>query len=287
MAGRRGVCRPGDSIGLNVTSVRTTTRALQALLNSVFGGALLGVVSTGRYTSYVKPGFGWLLTVAAILLIIVSTIAFGNLINDGRRNTENGETRFSPGSSEPSKLRTGDEGSADHHHGRAWWLLLLPVVVMLFIEPPALGAAAAQERSNCVPPPSAAASEAGQRRVASEPLDGSAPIQMTMQEFVVRSLHDAAYSTVNNDIQLIAFIAEPPCGSTGYDLVRWRITCCAADAFALRIHVNTAAPLPVDTWVQATVRAVQDTGDADGSAEVEALVRNLAVIAQPDNPYEG
>ena len=78
---------------------------------------------------------------------------------------------------------------------------------------------------------------------------------------VARSLYDAGYSTVNTDIQVEGFIAASACEPTGYTLVRLKISCCAADAIAIRVHIDSPPPYPANTWVKATVRAVKDSGD--------------------------
>ena len=83
-----------------------------------------------------------------------------------------------------------------------------------------------------------------------------------------------------------AFITRSPCDGSGYSLVRLKISCCAADAIALRTHIDAPPQLPANTWVEATIRAVRNTGDQANNYVPTATVISMRTIPQPANPYE-
>ena len=164
--------------------------------------------------------------------------------------------------------------------------MLAPVLVLLFVAPPALGADSVSRGISCGTPAPGGTTYASRRTSTDAPLPASGPVPLTMQEFQSRSLYDAGYSTVNTDIQVTAFIAESNCDDAGYSLVRLKISCCAADAFALRVHVDAPPPYPANTWVQATIRAVKDTGDQANNYVPTATVIDMTKIPEPADPYE-
>ncbi len=245
----------------------------QSIVTGMLGGLLVSITLSGRFTSYVKPGFKPVLLSAGALLMVIAVVSLILVLRDDSKR--------------PVNSGDHDEAGHDgHQHGtRAPWLILVPVLVLLFVAPPALGADAASRGISCGTPPPAGTTYPSRRTEVSEPLPAGNPVLLTMQEFVQRSLYDSSYSTVSSDVRVIAFIAESPCDDNGYSLVRLKIACCAADAFALRTHVDAAPPYPANTWVEATIRAVKDTGDQSDNYVPSATVIVMTTIPQPADPY--
>lgn len=239
----------------------------QSIVTGMLGGLLVSITLSGRFTSYVKPGFRPVLLSAGALLIALAVVSLALAIRDDIRKTE-------------------EAGHAGHRHGtRAPWLVLAPVLVLLFVAPPALGADAASRGISCGDPAPAGTTYPSRRTTPSDPLPAGDPVALSMEDFVNRSLYDSSYSTVTSDIQTTAFIAESSCDGAGYSLVRLKISCCAADAFAIRAHVDAPPPFPANTWVQVTLRAVKDTGDQADNYVPTATVVAMTRIPQPADPY--
>ena len=83
------------------------------------------------------------------------------------------------------------------------------------------------------------------------------------------------------------FIAAPETGRT----VATRspamvISCCAADANPMRVHVAGTAPYPANTWVDAVVLAEPGTGTLANDYVPGVTVKSIAQTSQPSDPYE-
>ena len=57
----------------------------QSVLVGLLGGLLIGITVSGRFTSYVKPGFGPLLLTAGIILVVVAALSLVQVIRSGLR----------------------------------------------------------------------------------------------------------------------------------------------------------------------------------------------------------
>lgn len=165
--------------------------------------------------------------------------------------------------------------------------MMVPVLVLLLVAPPALGADSVERATVCSPNNGGDGQTYASRRTdPSPPLPLGTPAELTMSQFINRALYDSSYSVVDNDVQVIGFIVPSKCDDGGYSLVRLAISCCAADAFTLRVHIEGAPPLPANTWVNAVVRAVKDTGNEGNNYLPTATVISYQQIPVPDNPYE-
>ena len=205
-------------------------RTLAAAFPLLLGGLLVRLVVTGRYRDFVKASMWPWLTLAGLALLIA---AVWELL--ARR------------------------ALPEDHRPAVAWLLLVPVVVILGAAPGALGSAAL-ERSSHV----------RAARVTADghwaPLDAAqAPIEMTIGEFVERTY--AGPTTTDVPVTLVGFVAADDLdGSAAFRVVRFRISCCAADA-----------------WVRIT-----GTLEPDAPAVLQPRFHATAldVIAAPSSPYE-
>ncbi|MEP6979243.1 MAG: TIGR03943 family protein [Nakamurella sp.] len=249
----------------------------RAIVIGMLGGLLLAITLSGKFTSYVKPGFRPMLLIAGGVLVVLAIVSLVMALRDDARPA--GEHEHLPESSE-------DLAHVGHQHSsRAPWLMLAPVLVLLFVAPPALGADSVDRGINCGTPAPAGTTYASRRVQAADPLPVGDPVPLTMQDFVQRSLYDTAYSTVTTDIEVEAFVSRSNCDGAGYSLVRLKISCCAADAIAIRAHVDAPPQYPSDTWVRAVIRAVKNSGDQGDNYVPTATVISLTPISQPADPY--
>ena len=232
-------------------------RLLAAAFPLLLGGVLVRLVVTGRYRDYVKASMWPWLTLAGFALL-------------GGAAWELAARR----------------AAAHEHRPAVAWLLLLPVVAVVGVAPGALGSAALERSTHSRP-----------ARITSDghwaPLDAArAPIEMTIGEFVERTY--AGPSTTGVPVTLVGFVAtDDEDGTALFRVVRFRISCCAADAapVAVRVTVSDPGPPPgfpaaagtIDTWVRIT-----GTLEPDAPAVLQPRFHATAVepIAAPDSPYE-
>ena len=94
-------------------------------------------------------------------------------------------------------------------------------------------------------------------------LEGTNP-SVTIKDFVLRALYDADNSVQDTPVTVTGFIAPAGEGYTdGYTIARMVISCCAADANPMQLHVAGDPPFPDNTWVDAVVTVVADTATLD------------------------
>lgn len=328
-------------------------RNTQSVLMALLGGLLISITVSGRFTSYVKPGFGPLLLIAGAVLIAVgvASVVLGvradrraDIAGDGEEATDlvtvnelslHGAAVHGaavPGAEVHGAAAHGAaahgaaseiEAAHGHSHDRskAPWLVLAPILVLLLLAPPALGADAVGRNAGSqalagltgVAAPSGAGADVGaggssegyafndgsghaigtkafakQRPTMQFPAlpAGKAPV-LTLKDFVMRALYDGDDSVSDNDITVIGFIAPAGDGyAGGYSLARLTISCCAADASPMRIHLTGTAKYPVNTWVTAVVSAQKGTATADNDYVPTADVTTMSPMSQPSDPYE-
>jgi len=204
----------------------------------------------------------------------------------------------------------------DHDRSRAAWLLVLPVLALL-LAPPALGADAVARTAGSqamagapLPDPN------GPDQIVTgdggyKPNDGLGPAptqttvngrqvttidfpalpagknpDVTLSEFIQRALYDANGSVSRRTVTVTGFIA--PAGKDftgGYSIAQLIISCCAADARAIQVHVDGHAPYPANTWVTAVVTAYPGSGTSDNDYVPTVSVASITQRAQPGDPY--
>jgi len=119
------------------------------------------------------------------------------------------------------------------------------------------------------------------------PLDEGANPPVLMKDFILRALYDADNSVQDTPVTVTGFIAPAGQGYTsGYTIARIVISCCAADANPMQLHVEGDPPFPVNTWVDAVVTVVPDTATMDNGYVPVVTLTSATSIPQPDDPYE-
>ena len=222
-------------------------RLLSAAVPLLLGGVLLRLIVTGRYRDYVKPSMWPWLTLAGLALIVAATWQL-------------------------AARRAVDAG----HRPAVSWLLLLPVAIVIGFEPGALGSAALDSATRPIARISADGHWARLAR------DGN-PVEMTIGEFVDRT--HAGDTTTGVPVRLTGFVAPDEDGSSRFRVVRFRISCCAADAapVAVRVVGDVTAVPATDSWVEITGTLEPD---APAALEPRLRVATLRPFARPAAPYE-
>lgn len=234
------------------------SRDTQHVLLVLLGGALLRIAADDTYLRYVRPSHRWLLVAAGAVVVVLAIVG---LLRD----------------------RIGAPAAdehGDHVHGTAErctaWLLLAPVLVIALVAPPALGADAV--------------SRAGPRNAVVQasgvlgPLPPGGPVELSVAEFVLRSVWDTTGSLDGREVVLTGFAVRR--GETT-ELARLTIACCAADARPNRVRLvgDVGNPAP-NTWLR--VQGVLQPGSATpSSGHVPALTVTMAtVVPTPPDQYE-
>jgi uncharacterized repeat protein (TIGR03943 family) len=323
----------------------TLGKETQSVLVALLGGVLIGITVSGRFTNYVKPGFGPLLLTSGIILLLVAVFSLVQVIREDRRRSRAADLVTATGHDDERAATHSPTGAAHDHsdkpggdvdaHGhthqgsRAPWLILVPVLVLLLIAPSALGADAVARSAGSqaiaglevTGPPAGSAAAVGDRSAAGvtgdggyTPNDGSGPSnnskqaggsgtggrgmdfpalpagadpQLTMKQLVLRALYDNERSVSRTPVTVTGFIADAGTGqSGGYTIARVVISCCAADANPMRVHVAGTAPYPANTWVNAVVQAEPGTGTLANDYVPGVIVKSIEQTSQPSDPYE-
>ncbi|HVW40564.1 MAG TPA: TIGR03943 family protein [Amycolatopsis sp.] len=226
-------------------------RETQNVLLVLLGGALLKIGITGDYLRYVKPAqLPWVLAGGAVM-VALGAIAIVRDIRSARV-----------------------AGHGHHHPARAAWLLVLPVLAVFLIAPPALGSYSVTR---------AEARPVAQSAAAFPALPAGDPLPMTLTEFVTRAGWDASGSLNSRTVQLTGFVTHSK-GSTL--LARMVITCCAADAYPLKVRLVGPAGYPDDTWLQVTGHVVPGTATRANSYTADFTLATVKRISAPQDPYE-
>jgi len=293
----------------------------QSIVVALLGGLLLSITLSGRFTSYVRPSFKPLLLIGGGILLAVGVLTlvlslWADIEADrARKRAPAGAGGTDPPADDHSHA---DAHGHDHTNSKAPWLILVPVLVLLLVAPPALGADAVARNASSqalagqvVDAPVAtdptsrdgaggvsggykfndgsgsATDSSGSRRTEHFPgLQGTDP-EITIKEFVLRALYDADNSVEGVPVTVIGFVAPPGQGyADGYTIARMVISCCAADANPMQLHIAGDSPFPSDTWIRAVVTAVPNTATINNGYVPTVTLTSATPIDQPDDPYE-
>lgn len=276
------------------------TREVQAVVLVFVGGAILRITASDTYLRYVKESLRPWLLASSIILIGLGLLALLDIVRESRReqaglsvqgaaerghlgddsrggNPDGGGPRLD---GEPD-LNDGEDDSSSHHHAhgpsRAAWLLLLPVLALFLVAPPALGSYTASRQVAVVAAPGSDA-----QLPALPPGD---PVPVLVSDYALRAVWDSGKTLEGRNISMTGFVSPGKNGK--WYLTRLTLTCCAADAIAVKVLPIDApsAPLP-DTWVTVTGSWVPGGGTNNPNAIPWFKVASMKVVGQPDNPYE-
>jgi uncharacterized repeat protein (TIGR03943 family) len=238
-------------------SDRRTQGAMLLLIGAI--GLWLGLSQAAL--AYVRPGLRPPLAASGLVLLLLGLAAL-----------------WRPG---------GATDAHPHGHGehgpRSAWLLLLPVLVLVLVTPPALGSYAASRQ-----PPGANAGPAGEFPPLPEPVDGAVPLLVS--EFVDRAQYDHKHSLQGQRVRLVGFVISDHGGGHDYQLARFVLFCCAADAEAYSVVVRgDTTPRQADQWllVEGHWFPQPVPNQASPSTQPPVLIANsVTTIHPPANRYE-
>jgi uncharacterized repeat protein (TIGR03943 family) len=244
------------------------SRDTQHVLLVLVGGVLVKIVLDGSYLRYVRP---WSAVPVLLAGVVLVTVAVVGIVRDARGSSS---------------------GHHEHGAGPSAWMLVLPVLALLLVVPPALGSAAVGGDGGV------GARAAPVAAVADEPLPAGDAPALGLLDVVSRAATDPFGPLTTRDVTLTGFLvparAAPP-GAGPVDLARLVITCCAADASSVRVHLADPQGLlrdvgpggpEGDRWVAVRGRVVAGTG-TPGDGHVPTLtVTGWSPVATPEPVYE-
>lgn len=175
----------------------------------------------------------------------------------------------------PVAVAAAGRRDPDHEHtDRVGWLLLVPVLALLLAPPPALGSFGVSRSTPGV------SIGAGGRTYG--PLPPGDPSVLTLRELDERALDRGGETLAGRVVALTGFVAGSDGG--GFQLARYQISCCAADATAAVVQVlRPGEPAPTrDTWL--TVVGVFRGVGPDGVPELTTM--SVLPEQSPVDPYE-
>jgi len=243
------------------------SRSVQAIVLILFGGVLLRVVASDLHVNYVKPAMSVPLLISKAVLLVLGALALWDAIRE----------EPSGGSGPHPHGHVGEHGPGHAHGGpAAAWALLLPVAAILVVPAAPLGSFTANRIDPVTPQVAADA--------VFPPLTGD-PADISIGEFVSRAIWDEGRTLTGQRVRVVGFAS--PDGSGGWDLARLGLSCCAADAYVVKVTPVGAPDVAADTWVE-----VVGTWQPGGPTQVAGAIPRLAVESvtpteQPANPYDG
>jgi uncharacterized repeat protein (TIGR03943 family) len=219
------------------------------------GVVLLRLTLSGTYERYVRVGMRpWLIT-AGIVVLLLGAVTLVRALRTGHDHDH--------------------DDDHDHEHGvGVGWLLLAPIAALLLVAPPTLGSYGVAR--------GARVDVRAGAPVFSKLPHRAAPLPMTLLEFSQRAFDHSGLSFNGNTVRLTGFVAGSK--GSGFELARYQIACCAADAIPVVVHVvGTAGAVPGrDGWV-----AVTGKFRKGGHGEIPDIVATSVVaLPAPEDPYE-
>jgi uncharacterized repeat protein (TIGR03943 family) len=221
-------------------------------ISLLIGAVLLRLTFTGTYGRYVRVGMAPWLAVAGIAVFLLGLATLLRAL--GRSNVA---------------------GVEPHDHGpdRVGWLLLAPIAALLLVAPPTLGSYGVGR--------GATVDVRAGTPVFDDLHAGGEPVPMTLLEFGQRAFERDGVSFNGAEVDLTGFVAQTR--DDGFELARYQIACCAADATPVVVDVTGVfGDIPqLDEWV--TVTGVFQAG-GDPIPRLAATV--VRAIPPPNDPYE-
>ena len=235
-------------------------RRTQGAMVLLVGAVALWLGLSQAALAYVRPGLRPPLAASGLVLLLLGVVALA----------------WRPAGA--------THGHAHGEHGlRSAWLLMLPVLVLLLVTPPALGSYAASRQ-----PPGTNNGSAGEFPPLPEPVDGAVPLLVS--EFVARAQEDRTRSLEGQRVRLIGFVIPDQGGGRDYQLARFVLACCAADAEAYTVQIRgDGTPRQADQWLLVEGRWLpQPVPKQTGSFTKPPVLLADAVTAirPPANRYE-
>ncbi|MFB9510453.1 TIGR03943 family putative permease subunit [Streptomyces aurantiacus] len=255
----------------------------QGVLLILCGAALLRIALFSElYLRYVKEGLRPYLVVSGTALIALGLLGLltrrthDHDEKDDHHDEEEDQAK-NEGEGEGENEGEGEEsGGHDHaRNPRIAWLLTAPALALLLFPPPALGSYSAEREEARV-----AAQGAG----TFPKLPAGDPLDLTLGAFASRAEWDTGASLTGRTVRLTGFVTHDDDGT--WSVARLLVTCCAADAQALKVEIRGADAPVADSWT--TVTGTWHPTGKPGTDSARPVLDAVAVkrTTAPSDPYE-
>ncbi|MFD6289838.1 TIGR03943 family putative permease subunit [Streptomyces sp. NPDC060205] len=264
----------------------------QGVLLLLCGSALLRIALFSElYLRYVKEGLRPYLVVSGAALIALGLLGLLARTHDEEEEEYEGDEDEDEGDEDEDEGEGHDEAAApdrsdthDHAHDHAHddtrnpriaWLLTAPALALLLFPPPALGSYSVEREEARV-----AAQGAG----TFPELPAGNPLDLTLGAFASRAEWDTGASLKGRTVRLTGFVTRDDDGA--WSVARLRVTCCAADAQALKVEIRGEDAPAADTWV--TVTGTWHPTGKPGTDAARPVLDAVSVkrTTAPSDPYE-
>ncbi|MEU8861275.1 TIGR03943 family protein [Streptomyces umbrinus] len=251
----------------------------QGVLLILCGAALLRIALFSElYLRYVKEGLRPYLVISGVALIVLGLVGMIGRDEDENEDEDEDEHAVHDEGAAPTDAGHGQEAHAGHDHTRnprIAWLLTAPALALLLFPPPALGSYSAGREEARV---------AAQGTGTFPELPAGDPVDLTLGAFASRAEWDTGASMKNRTIRLTGFVTRDDDGT--WYIARLLVTCCAADAQALKVQIRDADAPAADAWV--TVTGTWHPTGKPGSDAARPVLDAASVkrVPAPSDPYE-
>lgn len=228
-------------------------RATQTLLLGVTGVVLIRMAVGGSYLNYVNEWMRWPLVASGALLLLLAALDLWAADADGH-----------------------DHEPGAFHVPRVAWLVFAPSLVFFLVAPPALGADFAGRAQTAT----VAVDDTTQSSLPALP--ETDPVPLLLDEVMMRAYFDEGATLAGREVQLEGFVSHD---ADGWYVTQFAMSCCAADAYVMRVRATGPDAPPDDQWVRVVGTHVAGTGQ-DGETVPELVVEAVEEIEAPENTYQ-
>ena len=252
----------------------------QGGLLTALGAMGVRLVLSRQYLRFVRPGMKLPLLGASVLLVVLGVTT---LIRAWRvpRMVEHDDVHAADDTVQTDSGHTHAEGKGPG----VGWLLALPLAVLLLVEPTSLGAYAANRQAVKTTRLSQSAGVVFDPLPAKE--DGRVTLSLT--NFSERGLYDSKESLKGQPVRLIGFVNHDKAAPGGFFLTRFKIACCAADAYPVQVVLlGDAGQWPDDTWltIDGVWKPTEVQPDAKDLLRAQITVQKVTKMTTTPDPYE-
>lgn len=251
----------------------------QGGLLTALGAMGVRLVLSRQYLRFVRPGMKLPLLGASVLLVVLGVTT---LIRAWR------VPRMVEHDVHAAEHTVETDGGHSHAEGKGpgvGWLLALPLAVLLLVEPTSLGAYAANRQAVKTTRLSQSAG------VVFDPLPAKegGRVTLSLTDFSERGLYDSRESLKGQPVRLVGFVNHDKAAPGGFFLTRFKISCCAADAYPVQVVlVGDAGQWPDDTWltIDGVWKPTEVQPDAKDLLRAQITVQKVAKMTTTPDPYE-
>jgi uncharacterized repeat protein (TIGR03943 family) len=249
----------------------------QGGLLTALGAMGIRLVLSRQFLRFIRPGMKVPLLLAAVMLTVLGVATLLRAWRPSHRDADAAH----PDASD-------SHAGHDHADGKGpgvGWLLALPLAVLLLVEPTSLGAYAANRQA--VKTTRLAQAQNVNFDPLPDEVDGRVPLTLT--DFSERGLYDSKEGLTGVPVRLVGFVNHDPAAPGGFFLTRFKIACCAADAYPVQVVlVGDAGQWPDDTWltVDGVWKPTEIAPDSKDALRATLTVQKVKKMTTGPDPYE-